>query len=515
MEANLIENIYVINLERCKDRRQHVINEFKRAGITKYEFFNAVDKDDKQVTDMMSTDYVKKFPPCFRCAKFVCKCANNVLIPHQIGNWCSFINLMKHIVEKNYTKLVMICEDDIKITKNGVGIISKMINTQTFKKYNINMNKPLLIRCEQRGQQRPLNQLRFTNKIVMSNACFIVNTEYAKIFLKKLVVIDRTSDMYIQDKIIKNNKIIQHFTIDPAPIHQLSDTKHAKFVSEIHPKGINKLDKIREKKHFKKVKPENYRYLAKYYFNVFGMRKSGNHYISQNLLSSFNKLLYFNDVTISGLNLSNIQIYKDLDKRIQNKIKNCFIKANIQQHRLVISKNIDSILIGYEDYDFTLKKNHFNNKIYSPYKYNILIIRNIFDTIISRLILNQKRKSNLTLVDNNFLDKYKKYCLEYIGETNLLNNKICINYDFLINKNQDHISNIKKMTNGNFSLVDYSSTFGRNTAKRNTIGEKYEKLTDKNRELFKKIISDNNDIIELNKKIYDNDYIDNILKVFI
>ena len=510
MAKNLIENVYVINLERCKDRKQHIIKEFKKNGLTKYEFFKAVDKDDKQVKDMMKTDYVKKFPPCFRCAKFVCNCNNNVLIPQQIGNWCSFINLMKHIVEKKYTNLVMICEDDIKFTNFGVGVISKMINTQSFKRYNINMNRPLLIRCEQRGPQRSLNQLRFTKKIVMSNACFIVNTEYAKLFLKKLVVINKTSDMFIQNSIIKNNKVIQHFTIDPAPAYQLSDNNNAKFVSEIHPKGINNLDKIRAKSHFKKVRVEKYIYVTKYYFNIFGMRKSGNHYISQNLLSSFNSLLYFNDVTIGGLNFRNIQIYKDLDKRIQNKIKNCFIKTKTQKDGLVVRKFIDSILVGYEDYDFTLKKNHFNNKIYSSYKYNILIMRNIFDTIISRLILNQKRKSNLTLVDNIFLNKYKKYCLEYIGETNLLNNKICINYDFLINKNQYHISNVKKMTNGNFSLVDYNSTFGRNTRKRNTIAEKYSKLTDKNRELFKKIISDNNDIVELNKKIYGDEYIETI-----
>ena len=101
MAKNLIENVYVINLERCKDRKQHIIKEFKKNGLTKYEFFKAVDKDDKQVKDMMKTDYVKKFPPCFRCAKFVCNCNNNVLIPQQIGNWCSFINLMKHIVKKN------------------------------------------------------------------------------------------------------------------------------------------------------------------------------------------------------------------------------------------------------------------------------------------------------------------------------------------------------------------------------------------------------------------------------
>jgi hypothetical protein len=37
----LFNNIYVINLESCPDRKEHIINEFNRVGIEKYEFFTA------------------------------------------------------------------------------------------------------------------------------------------------------------------------------------------------------------------------------------------------------------------------------------------------------------------------------------------------------------------------------------------------------------------------------------------------------------------------------------------
>ena len=101
MIPKLINKIYVINLKNSYDRREHIKQEFNRLNITNFEIFEATDKDSLQVQDMMKTDYVKKFPPCFRCNKNKCKCPNNILIKHQIGNWCSFINVMKDIIEKD------------------------------------------------------------------------------------------------------------------------------------------------------------------------------------------------------------------------------------------------------------------------------------------------------------------------------------------------------------------------------------------------------------------------------
>lgn len=120
---DLIQKIYVINLKKCLDRKEHIIEEFKRVGITEYEIFEATDKDSDEVKNMMKSDFVMKFPPCFRCYRNICQCYNNVLIKNQIGNWCSFINIMNDIIQKNYSSLVMICEDDIKFTENGMSIL--------------------------------------------------------------------------------------------------------------------------------------------------------------------------------------------------------------------------------------------------------------------------------------------------------------------------------------------------------------------------------------------------------
>ena len=88
----------------------------------------------------------------------------------------------------------------------------------------------------------------------MSNAGFIINKEFAKIFLENLNKIDTTSDIYIHKRLAKINNGINHFTIFPGICYQLSDNKNALFESQIHPKGINKADKLRKRNHKMRIK---------------------------------------------------------------------------------------------------------------------------------------------------------------------------------------------------------------------------------------------------------------------
>jgi GR25 family glycosyltransferase involved in LPS biosynthesis len=71
---------------------------------------------------------------------------------------------MKDIIEKDYKELIMICEDDVKFTENGMDILQKMITRLNLNKYNIDFKKPILIRAEQRGTFPPLNTLKLTKK---------------------------------------------------------------------------------------------------------------------------------------------------------------------------------------------------------------------------------------------------------------------------------------------------------------------------------------------------------------
>jgi len=269
------DHIYVINLDRCRDRKQHIIEEFSRVGISDYEFFSASDKSSSEVIEMYKSGRVKRFPPCFRCGENSCDHENNIVIPEQVGNWCSFINLMKDIIKNNY-KHVLICEDDVKFAEHCKTTFDRFINLKNFKKYNIDLNKPILIRYERRSRRihwppvfgylrRKIEERfkfwrwqhpgqAFIPRPVYSNACFSVNKQYAESFLEFLPEIKYASDGYIQVDILNKDPSIQHFTVLPAPAYQLSDHEFPQMRSEIIPRGYNEADIIRKANHTKGVK---------------------------------------------------------------------------------------------------------------------------------------------------------------------------------------------------------------------------------------------------------------------
>jgi hypothetical protein len=85
----------------------------------------------------------------------------------------------------------------------------------------------------------------FLRNFALSNPCFAINKEMAIIYLKYLKIIDYHSDIYFHKKIPKNIKGIQHFTMYPYPIYELSFVKSKqKFESLIRP-----LNAIRRKEY--------------------------------------------------------------------------------------------------------------------------------------------------------------------------------------------------------------------------------------------------------------------------
>jgi GR25 family glycosyltransferase involved in LPS biosynthesis len=251
-DNQLTWNTYLLSLKASTDRRSHFATQAKKAGITSYSIIDATEAQSDRVTRLFDQGKVMRYPPCFRCGLNTCECANNVLIRQQIGNWCTFIDAMTAISSKKDGFLSLICEDDVFFEDSWGDTVHALISAASFRSHNIRLDLPLLIRLEHRGE-RSYHEPMFTNDIVMSNACFMVNSYFAESFLKHITVIDRTSDMYIHDQLLQLDPTIQHLSISPAPSHQLSDNPSAIFRSEIHPKGIDPFDMVRLSKHVKRV----------------------------------------------------------------------------------------------------------------------------------------------------------------------------------------------------------------------------------------------------------------------
>jgi len=245
----LFDHIYVINLKNSKDRREHIIKEFNRVGIEKYEFFEATSHDSDEVKNLINNGLVKRFPSCFRCNNNRCDCENNFLTDFQLGNWCSFLNIFRDIIKNNY-KFVLICEDDIVFSFQYERIINTLLSKQSFKFYNINMNLPLLIRMgtafrpeNHNSSSKPV----FLKNFPLCNPCFAINKEMAMIYLKYLKIIDYHSDVYFHQKIPKNILNVQHFTMFPYPIYELSFVKSKQqFISEVRPLNAHRRIEFKE-----------------------------------------------------------------------------------------------------------------------------------------------------------------------------------------------------------------------------------------------------------------------------
>ncbi len=405
---DFFDKIYVINLKDSIDRKNHIINEFKRMNITEYEFFEAVHFNDNSVKNLLNSDKVLSFPPCFRCLKNRCGCENNFLTKFQIANWCSYIKLFNNIL-KSDDNLILICEDDIVFSKNSTFILNNLLSNYSMKKYNIDFNKPLLIKmgaAYDRNTHNIWSNPTYIKNYSLSNPCFAVNKEMIKIFLYNLKVIDYHSDIYFHKKIPSFFNNIQMLVMNPFPVYELS------FVNDI--KKFNSL-----------VRPNNE--IRRKEYKDF-------------LFITINKLLEY--IPIQYCNILNMDVS---NKKIgfNGTINYWYLIDEFNKQRFYFKNNIfiydnieDDIKIIYNDIQFN--KNYYLLKIINDVitKYDIKCEKNTESILLNLNIIYPKILSYFE--DNNFM-------IININEPNIFSKHKIIEQYFNI-KNTIHKSNIINKT---------------------------------------------------------------------
>jgi GR25 family glycosyltransferase involved in LPS biosynthesis len=420
----IFDHIYVINLKDSIERKTHIENEFKRVGIEKYDFFEATPYDSDEVKNLMNTNFVKKFPNCFRCGLNRCNCENNYLTPYQIGNWCSFLNIFRDILKNKYN-FVLICEDDIVFSHQYNRIINKLLSKESFKYYNINNNQPLLIRMgtafnpdNHNSSANPI----FLKNFSLCNPCFAINKEMAFIYLKYLKIIDYHSDVYFHQKIPKNIKGIQYFTMYPYPIYELSFVKSKqKFESLIRPKNA-----------FRRIEYKEFLFL------------SSNIYLN-NFIKKFVKILnldiHYDKIGYNG-NIDSFLFLKETDKNkyyFENKI----------------------LFYDEDDININILKNNINSIYYQNFLkkinelYDLSVDKEIFpETNINKNTENLEICSKIN-IDDNIQLIYDKY-MEILNKESIIkiniNNSVEINKYTKSNLLNNIINEYNKLKNNNISL---------------------------------------------------------------
>ena len=425
--SEIFNNIYVINLKESIDRKNHIENEFKKVNIKKYQIFEATHYNSEESKKMYNSNLVKKFPNCFRCNKKRCDCENNFLTSFQIANWCSFLNIFKDIIENNY-KFVLICEDDIVFTNQYERIINKLLSKNSFEKYNIDIDKPLLIRFGTAFNPDNHNSLAnpiFLKNFSLCNPCFAINKEMALIYLNNLKIIDYHSDVYFHQKIPKNIPGIQYFTMYPYPVYELSFVKEKqKFESTIRP----------------------YNQLRRLEYKDFLLLSSN--FLLNNVLINFAKYLNA-DIKIKKMGFhGNINYFMLLNDFEQS-------KYYFENKLLFIDNYYDDIKILY----YLIKSN--NNEIYKLYllkinqKFNQNIIfdyneKDETNNFLLNIILFYKYYNKLVNIQNiKKIDINNKNEVRFIGKYYNIENKLLNEIN-----NYDNYKKIlfSKMLNENYTV---------------------------------------------------------------
>lgn len=245
-----LRKIFVVTLAEDTARQAHIREHLPTLGLGDFEFVTAVHHRDDSVRYLYDQGKVTEYPGCFRCGKPECECVNNMIIPQQVANWLSFIKVWERC--SAYPEAYfLICEDDVSFCHGAGPVLRSFLES-----FEANFQSTL-IRMAASGRN-PNNVIgdavyRLSNRVVMSNAAYILNGRMAQLLLETFDRIETTSDIWLH-RDVANRTDVNAATIEPLLATDLSfNQQFARFASRIHPKGIDASDQARMKNHTKRV----------------------------------------------------------------------------------------------------------------------------------------------------------------------------------------------------------------------------------------------------------------------
>lgn len=203
-------------------------------------------------------------------------------------------------------------------------------------------------------------------------------------------------------------------------------------------------------------------------YRIFGLKRSGNHMVIGSIISSFDdgEVFFINDIRtprtpLTGSRPKTTRCYlTNKDKIFMGNLTSKLVSA--EKYTLPVFRNNRKVLIqSYEDFGLSaiteINKQDIGK---SEHYYNVIILRDPYNWIASRIKLKQKIQD--ISVDNQIIDLWKQYAREFLGETNILGEqKVCVNYNkFIIDQNyQKEICDMLGIAHEKMSL-DHQLNFG-------------------------------------------------------
>jgi len=234
MWNEIFDKIYVVSLRTSADRRKSIVKQFKQAGVSDYEFHDAFGPDSACVKDLLGSEKVLHYPPCFRCGMAACGSddCNNVLIPPQIATFSTYLQLWEKIAA--IPQRALIFEDDVVLHPWWPKVISTLIEWVNTGILEFGPNRSRLIRlgwalCDDHD---PMSEIKLSRQIKMSNPCHAMTSTFAARALERFESIYHTVDVVLHRDMPKTGEAV---TVFPPIASELSWSTGA-FPSLIRPK---------------------------------------------------------------------------------------------------------------------------------------------------------------------------------------------------------------------------------------------------------------------------------------
>ncbi|MBY6092519.1 glycosyltransferase family 25 protein [Maritimibacter alkaliphilus] len=228
------DEVIVLSLPSSVDRRAYVSDHLAARGLAEFSFFDALLPDAPEVEQLIASDGVMQYPPCFRCGKESCgkPDCNNVLIGPQIAVFVSYLRLWRYIAE--HPGFYLVVEDDVAFTPrvhDGLRAITGMKRSGDLK---ADPSTPLLLRLGWAlSKDHDLqDDFRLVDEVKMSNPCHAMTSAYGAKLLAAFERVETTADVYAHRLQAAPDECR---TLFPPIASELSWSKGA-FQSLIHPK---------------------------------------------------------------------------------------------------------------------------------------------------------------------------------------------------------------------------------------------------------------------------------------
>ena len=184
-----IDKVFIINLEERVDRKNEMVKELEKAGITNYEFFKAIRPTSQEDVDRWNPKYVTERPQWLKTDLQKYRFGS-------LGCLLSHIGVMELSLKRNYER-ILILEDDVSFIRFVKG--AKLQGTLDVIDAQIGTNSVDMLYLG--GNHNP-NALKQVNNNIyrtfgtLTTASYIVNKSAMEKILNRIKGCDKEVDVF-------------------------------------------------------------------------------------------------------------------------------------------------------------------------------------------------------------------------------------------------------------------------------------------------------------------------------